>query len=109
LPVNQNGRWAPHFSYLAAAIKAGIIGEVASIDFVLQWDHTWTAGHRLRRSITYCCTTSAFTWFDIATVFMGGRLPQRVYASVQRTSFQTLSAALPRKRHCRLRRRAYAH
>jgi predicted dehydrogenase len=44
LAVNQNGRWAPHFSYMAAAIRAGVIGEVASIDFMLHWDHTWTAG-----------------------------------------------------------------
>src|SRR3954464_13079712 len=26
LAVNQNGRWAPHFSYLAAAVEAGVVG-----------------------------------------------------------------------------------
>ncbi len=27
LAVNQNARWAPHFSYLLAAIRSGLIGE----------------------------------------------------------------------------------
>ena len=41
IAVNQNGRWAPHFSYIRNAIEQGIIGEVTSIDFSLQWDQTW--------------------------------------------------------------------
>lgn len=90
LAVNQNGRWAPHFSYLAAAVKAGIIGEVASIDFVLHWDHTWTAGTSFEEIHHLLLHDFGIHWFDIATVFMGGRLPQRVYASVQRTSFQSV-------------------
>ncbi len=40
LAVNQNGRWAPPFSYLTAAVRSGLIGEVASVDFTLQCDHT---------------------------------------------------------------------
>ena len=90
LAVNQNGRWAPHFSYMAAAIRAGLIGEVASIDFVLHWDHTWTAGTRFEDLKHLLLSDFGIHWFDIATVFMGGALPERVYASVQRTSFQTL-------------------
>jgi len=90
LAVNQNGRWAPHFSYLAAAIKAGIIGEVASIDFGLHWDHTWTAGTTFEEIHHLLLYDFGIHWFDIATVFMGGHLPQRVYASVQRTTFQTM-------------------
>jgi predicted dehydrogenase len=90
LAVNQNGRWAPHFSYLAAAVKAGIIGEVASIDFVLHWDHTWTAGTSFEDIHHLLLHDFGIHWFDIATVFMDGRLPQHVYASVQRTTFQTM-------------------
>jgi len=44
LAVNQNGRWAPHFSYMAAAIRAGLIGEVGiysrtgiSSAFITRW------------------------------------------------------------------------
>lgn len=90
LAVNHNGRWAPHFSYMAAAIRAGIIGEVSSIDFVLHWDHTWTAGRRFEEMKHLLLLDFGIHWFDIATVFMGGALPERVYASVQRTSFQLM-------------------
>ncbi len=44
LAVNQNGRWAPHFSYLRNAVAGGIIGRVTSLDFNLQWDQTWIKG-----------------------------------------------------------------
>lgn len=90
LAVNQNGRWAPHFSYLAAAVKAGIVGKVASIDFILHWDHTWTAGTSYEEIRHLLLFDFGVHWFDIATVLMGGALPQRVYASVQRTSFQAM-------------------
>jgi predicted dehydrogenase len=41
LAVNQNGRWAPHFSYMRQAVAAGVVGEVASVDFCVQWNHNW--------------------------------------------------------------------
>ena len=90
LAVNHNGRWAPHFSYMAAAIRAGVIGEVASIDFVLHWDHTWTAGTRFEEIRHLLLLDFGIHWFDIATVFMGGKVPNKVYSSVQRTSFQAM-------------------
>ena len=31
LAVNQNGRWAPHFRYALQAVRAGLIGPVASV------------------------------------------------------------------------------
>ncbi len=39
LAVNQNGRWAPHFSYLRSVVDAGLIGEVTSADFAVYWGH----------------------------------------------------------------------
>ena len=30
LAVNQNGRWAPHFSYIGEAIQAGLLGQVTA-------------------------------------------------------------------------------
>ena len=39
LAVNQNGRWAPHFAAMLAAVRAGIIGDVVSADFAVAWPH----------------------------------------------------------------------
>ena len=63
IAVNQNGRWAPHFSYLRKAIASGLIGRVTSVDFSLQWDQTWIKGiPGLRKhSGTWCCSISPST------------------------------------------------
>jgi len=90
LAVNQNGRWAPHFSYLAAAIHAGVIGEVASVDFTLQWDHTWTAGTPFEAIHHLVLFDFGIHWFDMAARFMNGRKPERVWASVERTGLQKM-------------------
>lgn len=39
LAVNQNGRWAPHFSYLLACLRGGQVGRVFSADFTVNWPH----------------------------------------------------------------------
>ena len=90
LAVNQNGRWAPHFSYIAAAIHAGLVGEVASVDFTLQWDHTWTAGTPFEDIHHLVLFDFGIHWFDMAARFMKGRRPERVWASVARTGFQQM-------------------
>ncbi len=90
LAVNQNGRWAPHFAYLAAAVRAGVIGSVASIDFTLQWDHTWTAGTAFEEISHLVLFDFGIHWFDITTAFMAGRRAERVWAGVRRTSFQAM-------------------
>jgi len=90
LAVNQNGRWAPHFSYLAAAIRAGLIGDVASVDCTLQWDHTWTAGTPYEEIRHLVLFDFGIHWFDIATRFTPGLRPKRVTATVERTSFQEM-------------------
>ncbi len=94
LAVNQNGRWAPHFSYLAAAIHGGVVGEVASVDFTLQWDHTWTAGTAFDEIHHLVLLDFGIHWFDLAALFLRGRPPGRVWASVARTSFQQLKPPL---------------
>lgn len=90
LAVNQNGRWAPHFSYLAAAIDAGLVGDVASIDCTLQWDHTWTAGTSFEDVHHLVLFDFGIHWFDLAARLMRGRKPDRVWASAVRTSFQKM-------------------
>ncbi|HEY7119941.1 MAG TPA: Gfo/Idh/MocA family oxidoreductase, partial [Tepidisphaeraceae bacterium] len=44
LAVNQNGRWAPHFSYIRAAIARGLIGTPFAAHLAVHWDHNWIRG-----------------------------------------------------------------
>jgi predicted dehydrogenase len=90
LAVNQNGRWAPHLAYLTAAIQAGVVGEVASVDCTLQWDHTWTAGTPFESIHHLVLFDFGIHWFDLATQFTRGRPATRVWASAARTSFQQM-------------------
>ena len=90
LAVNQNGRWAPHFAYLAAAVQAGVVGNVASIDFTLQWDHTWTAGTPFEDVHHLVLLDFGIHWFDMAARLMQGREARRVFASVARAAFQRM-------------------
>ena len=90
LAVNQNGRWAPHFSYLAEAVRAGLIGEVATIDCTLQWDHTWTAGTVFEKVHHLVLFDFGIHWFDLTARLMQGRAPLRVWASAAHLSFQQM-------------------
>jgi predicted dehydrogenase len=81
LAVNQNGRWAPHFSYIRAAIAEGLIGKVLGAHLSVHWNHDWiaeTAFNSIEHVILY---DFAIHWFDIVTCFMGGKRARRVYAS----------------------------
>lgn len=94
LAVNQNGRWAPHFSYIRESIRAGLLGEVTGANLSVHWDHNWTADtpfNQLRHLILY---DFAIHWFDIVTCFMGDKAPTRVYASVARTAHQRATPPL---------------
>src|SRR5690606_26326151 len=94
LAVNQNGRWAPHFSYMRHAIDADIIGEIATVDFSLHWDHNWvkdTVFNTIHHLVLY---DFAIHWFDMACVFFGGREATRVSAAVQESPSQQASPPL---------------
>jgi predicted dehydrogenase len=80
LAVNQNGRWAPHWSYLTQLVRRGKLGEIATIDFTVAWDHSWVRGTSFDRLHHLVLYDFAVHWFDIATVFMGGRRAKSVYA-----------------------------
>ena len=90
LAVNQNGRWAPHHSWLAAAVHSGLVGDVATIDFTLQWDHTWTTGTAFEDVRHLVLFDFGIHWFDATARLMRGKTPQRVWASAVRTSFQKM-------------------
>ncbi len=82
LAVNQNGRWAPHFSYMRNAIASGLIGDVTSVDFSLQWDQTWIASNEQFKNIHHLILFDfGVHWFDISSCFMGDAKPQRISAA----------------------------
>jgi predicted dehydrogenase len=94
LAVNQNGRWAPHFSYMRHAIAKGLIGNVSSADFVVHWDHNWTADTVFNDIHHLALYDFGIHWFDIITVLFGDRRPQTVFARVDRSSGQRATPPL---------------
>ena len=94
LAVNQNGRWAPHFSYIREAIKRGLIGEVMSAHLSVHWNHDWianTAFNEVQHAILY---DFAIHWFDITRIFLADKEPQQVCAYLTRAPGQKSSPPL---------------
>jgi predicted dehydrogenase len=94
LAVNQNGRWAPHYSYLRKAISEGLIGDVLSVHMGVHWDHNWVGGtefEKVRHLILY---DFAIHWFDMLTCFMGTLEPTSVYATFTRSLAQRVGPCL---------------
>ena len=88
LAVNQNGRFAPHFSWIRHAIAAGLIGDVFAAHLAVHWDHNWIAGTHfdsVRHIVLY---DFAIHWFDILTTFFPNRPAKRVYASFAKSPSQ---------------------
>jgi predicted dehydrogenase len=81
LAVNQNGRWAPHWSWIRGAVAAGLLGTVSSVRLAVSWDHTWIAGS-LFEDIHYLVLYDfGIHWFDITHCLLKDRKPLRVHAS----------------------------
>jgi predicted dehydrogenase len=94
LAVNQNGRWAPHFSFLRTAVLQGLIGDVSSADFSLHWSHDRdVAGSRFADMRDLILLDFAIHWFDLVSVLFAGRGPARsVFANVGRSTTQQMNA-----------------
>jgi predicted dehydrogenase len=88
LAVNQNGRWAPHFAYALAAIRAGVLGQVGSVDFNLSFDHSWTIGTPFEKIHHLLLYDFGIHWFDLAACFLADQPAQSVFACVTRASYQ---------------------
>ncbi len=88
LAVNQNGRWAPHFSYLREAIAAGWLGDIVSAHFAVHWDHSWVKGTPFEEVKHLILFDFAIHWFDLMTCIMGSHDATRVYASFTRSFTQ---------------------
>lgn len=94
LAVNQNGRWAPHFSFARSAIEQGLLGDLLSANLTVHWDHTWVEGTPFEKIHHLILYDYAIHWFDIVSCFFAQGQAERVYATVQPTRVQTLAPPL---------------
>lgn len=93
LAVNQNGRWAPHLSWMREAVRAGLIGEVISAHVSIQWNHSWVAGTPFEKIEDLVLYDFGIHWFDFLRSVTGHRLLS-VFASAARAMGQTAAAPL---------------
>jgi predicted dehydrogenase len=94
LAVNQNGRWAPHWSYARAAVEDGLLGDLTDIHLAAHWDHDWIAGTHyddLDHAILY---DFAIHYVDFLVSIVPDRDPASVYAVEGRTPTQDARAPL---------------
>lgn len=94
LAINQNGRWAPHFSYLRQAVATGLIGDPLAMHMAVHWDHSWVEGTEFEKVKHLILFDFAIHWFDMITCVMGDAQPRRVFASTSRSPSQTIMPAL---------------
>lgn len=81
LAVNQNARWAPHFSYIRQAVRADLLGRLTSAHLSVHWDHGWVVGTPFDDIQALVLYDFAIHWFDLVATFFADKTPRRVYAS----------------------------
>ena len=94
LAVNQNGRWAPHFSYMRAAAAQGLLGDISGVHMSVHWDHTWTKGTEFEKVKHLVLYDFAIHWFDMVNCLLVDETPKRVFASIARTKRQEIMPPL---------------
>ncbi len=94
LAVNQNGRWAPHFSYLREAVAAGYLGTIHSVHARVHWDHGWVAGTEFEHVPHLILYDFGIHWFDLLRCVMAPSEPRTVFASTTRTAEQSVAVPL---------------
>ncbi|WP_164104652.1 Gfo/Idh/MocA family protein [Candidatus Laterigemmans baculatus] len=94
LAVNQNGRWAPHFSYMREAVAAGLLGETFALRMSVDWDHTWVAGTAFEHVKHLVLYDYAIHWFDMVRCLLPNSRVERVYATTTRAPHQAIMPAL---------------
>lgn len=94
LSVNQNGRWAPHFAYLLAAVRGGLIGTVTAADFAVHWAHDVEFQHHPIFAEMHDLVLYDFGihWFDVIARLFAGRDATRVTSTLARSEGQLISA-----------------
>jgi predicted dehydrogenase len=81
LAVNQNGRWAPHFSYIREAVRNGLVGDILGAHLGVHWDHTWIMNTPFNDVHDLILYDFAIHWFDFVNSILPDRTLRRVYAS----------------------------
>lgn len=94
LAVNQNARWAPHFSYVREAVRGGLVGDVEGAHCDVHWDHSWVKGTAFETTPHLILYDFAIHWFDFLTTVMHGIAPARVFATKARARTQDITAPL---------------
>jgi len=82
LAVNQNGRWAPYFSYMRAAMQKGLIGDPMGVHLSCHWSHEWIKNSHFNSVHHIILYDFAIHWFDALHCLMGGRPAKRVTATL---------------------------
>jgi predicted dehydrogenase len=93
LAVNQNGRWAPHLSWIREAVSQKLVGEVTGVHVSIQWDHTWIAGTPFAEMEHVILDDFAIHWFDFLTSIIGDRA-EMVFATAGRADGQAVRTPL---------------
>jgi predicted dehydrogenase len=93
LAVNQNGRWAPHLSYMREAVSAQLIGSVTGVHVAIQWDHTWITGTQFAEMEHVILDDFAIHWFDFLVSVVGDHA-DLVFATAGRAEGQTVRTPL---------------
>ena len=91
LAVNQNGRWAPHLSWMREAVRAGMVGEVISAHIAIHWNHGWIAGTPFERIEDLILYDFGIHWFDFLTSIA---TPESVIATKSRAAGQKAGVPL---------------
>ncbi|MCF7760414.1 MAG: Gfo/Idh/MocA family oxidoreductase [Cephaloticoccus sp.] len=94
LGVNQNGRWAPQFAVLLAAVRQGLLGDIHTLDMVLAWDHTWTRGTKFADLHHLILSDFAIHWFDITAEVFAGRQARNVFANAVKAPHQDMKSPM---------------
>ena len=92
LAVNQNGRWAPHLSWMRHAVQAGLVGDVVGAHVAIHWNHGWVAGTPFDRINDLILSDFGIHWFDFLHSIFGNRV-QSVVAMASTVTAQR--AAVP--------------
>ncbi len=93
LAVNQNGRWAPHLSYMREAVRAGRIGDVVSCHIGIHWNHGWIQGTPFEEIDDLLFFDFAIHWFDFVVSLIGSGA-EEVFATRTRAKGQEVAPPL---------------
>jgi predicted dehydrogenase len=92
LAVNQNGRWAPHFAFLIACARSGIIGDISTADFAAYWPHDLIVQDQPAFATMHDLILWDFGihWFDVLAQILPAKEATSVNAHVQRIPGQAI-------------------